>query len=630
MSSSDSSIYTTLKSYWGYDSFRFDQEEIISGVIAGHDTLAVLPTGAGKSLCYQLPGLMFDGLTLVVSPLIALMKDQIAGLRDKGIKANGVYSGQTKRTQDIILDNAIYGQEKFLFVSPERTQSHLFRTRFQKMNVSLVAVDEAHCISEWGHDFRPEYRLLSEIREIHKVPFLALTATATPKVIKDIIANLKLDPVKKYISSPTRPNLSYNVVYTENKSTQVSDLTHETLRNCIIYANTRKACESVTRMLIAQSKKATFYHGGMEKKDRESAVKNWNKDPANIMVATKAFGMGIDKPDVRMVLHYDLPLSLEAYVQEAGRAGRDGQHSDVIVLYNRTDINKQSKKVEENYPEYDYIKDIYAKLAVSFEVAAGRTDIEFYSFNLPQFAQKYNLKKIKLFNALKILHQEELIFLSDAILHPSLLKLDEQATKSLLKNPSLSPSMKDFLLLILRMYENLFLDKIVIDEKQIAQHFSKPIGKVKDGLKWLDRNGIGNYKPAFDGHTIAFGEFRYRSEELPMNLDAYQARKSKFMADLESIHDYMATDTCRQRVISAYFGFETEDCKICDNCIHKYESEPHELRKGVFDLLNKRELTISQLFGKFKVGNRKTLELILAEMEQEREINIRNSIIRLS
>ncbi len=624
-------IHQVLKKYWGYDSFRSTQEQIITKVANGHSCLGVMPTGAGKSICYQVPGLLHEGVTLVVSPLIALMKDQISSLKDKGIKAVGIYSGQTKRTQDILLDNAIYGDVKFLFVSPERLRTHLFRERFKKMNVSFVAVDEAHCISEWGHDFRPEYRMIADLKEIKPdLTFLALTATATKSVVEDICLNLNIKKEQALVSSPIRTNLSYGVVRVDSKKELIASLVKGQQGCIIIYVNTRKATKELERYLYERGQPSMAYHGGMNKKDRDKVSEAWTKGEISVIVATKAFGMGIDKADVRKVIHYNVPQSLEAYVQEAGRAGRDGHSAEAILLYNPADLQKFDKLINESFPSIDYIRDIYGKISKHLKVASGPTEIEFYPFYIADFCHKNNLKKNVVANTLKSLHQAEVLFLSEAILHPSQLHLKEGECKALLRNPKLSKRMQEFVKLLLRTYEGLFMDFAVIDEFHLAKKFQVDKTKILAALQWLQKKDIAIYRPTYEGHTISFNEYRYRKKDLPIDEKAYANRKKRMTSSIDAILAYIKNDKCRQQQIASYFSFDEEPCQVCDHCIEgNLEISKYQLKSSIENILGGESLTLLELYGRFKIGEKKAVEDILSDMEAERELNIKGNKLEL-
>ena len=625
-------IHKVLKKYWGYDEFRSSQEEVITQIVGAKSCLGVMPTGAGKSICYQVPGLLLEGVTLVVSPLIALMKDQIEGLKKRGISAVGIYSGQNKRTQDILLDNAIYGDTKFLFVSPERLRTHLFKERFRKMNVNLVAIDEAHCISEWGHDFRPEYRMIADLREIHPhLNFLALTATATKTVVDDICNNLGIPKDQAFVASPIRTNLSYGVVRIDSKKELTANLVKGQEGCIIIYVNTRKASKEIERYLREHGLNCMAYHGGMNKKDRDKVSEAWLEGKTKIIAATKAFGMGIDKADVRKVIHFHVPQSLEAYVQEAGRAGRDGQPAEAILLHNASDLLKFDKLINESFPTIEYIRDIYGKIGKYLNVASGPTDLEFYPFYMADFCNKHSLRKNVVANALKSLHQAEVLFLSEAILHPSQLHLKEGACKALLKNPELSVRMQEFVKLLLRTYEGLFMDFAVIDEFHLSKKFQVDKTKITAALHWLNKRNIAIYRPSYEGHTISFNEYRYRTVELPIDEQAYAIRRKRMTSSIDAIINYIKKEDCRQKQIAEYFSFKESACHICDHCLEKLSNKStYTLKSKVEKILGRESLTVLELYGRFRVGDRKALEEILTDMEAERELSISGNKLKLT
>ncbi len=620
-----------LEKYWGYTGFRYSQEAIITNILSGLDVIGVLPTGAGKSLCYQVPGMCLPGLTLVISPLIALMKDQIHSLKARKIKASGLFSGQYRREQDIILDNAVYGDQKFLFVSPERLKTEIFIERVKKMNVSLIAVDEAHCISEWGHDFRPEYRRIAEIRQLlPEVTMIALTATATVEVIEDIVENLELRDPERYIHSPVRKNLSYNVLNTEAKKEYLAQYIKNTKGSKIIYVNTRKQSKEIERLIKERGINCKAFHGGMNQKERETIISAWNANEVKVMVATKAFGMGIDKPDVRLVLHHSPPQTLESYVQEAGRAGRDGNTAHSITLYNRGDLAKLHKKIEETYPSIDFLKEIYKKVCQYLKVAQGPCQTEFYPFYLEKFCQNYELPKFKTFNALKNLHKFEIVYLSEAILHPSRLRLRENNVKVLLSNPNLSPKMKAFIQVLLRSYEGLFLDYTVIDEHTISRKNNLQKNQIISALQWLQKRAVADYLPSYQGHTISFREYRYNSEEIPVNQDLYKRRKAALVESIKSMENFLQTSKCRQLEIASYFGFEEEDCRVCDNCTHRYEAPSQTtIMQRITEHLSAKELSLIEIYSKFPIGIRADIKEALTHMEAEREIALQSGKLKL-
>ena len=622
-----------LKRFWGFDEFRMGQDKIIQSVLDQKDCLVIMPTGGGKSLCYQIPGLCMDGLTLVISPLIALMKDQIEGLKKKNIKAVGLYSGQTKSQQDIILDNAVYDKNiKFLFVSPERLKSKLFLGRLEKMKIALIAVDEAHCISEWGHDFRPEYRQIADIKPLLKsaVPIIALTATATHLVKEDILSNLKLENPAIFVTSPVRQNLKYNILYSESKKEMLYRLVKKMTGSQIIYSNTRKSAMEIQRYFQNGNIPCNAFHGGMKKKDRDNVIEAWNKNETKLIVATKAFGMGIDKSDVRQVIHYNPPQSLEAYVQEAGRGGRDGQSASATILYNNGDLARLKRQLEETVPPLEYLKDTYKRICQDLNVATGSCDTEFYPFYINEFCAKHKQGKYKVANALKLLHQSEIIYLSDAIRHPSRLRVFEGPIKQLLSNPNLSIKMNHLIRLILRTYEGLFLASTIVDEKQLSKKLNEPVKSVQKALLWLHEKNIVEYNPNFEGHTISFMEYRYRSSQLPINIGLYENKKLRMQNALDSILEYLSTKDCRQVIISKYFGFLETACESCDNCYSRFESmDNNQIRHKIYQTLQNGPTELEDVLAGYEVGHRKSIINILQGMLADSEISRKGSTLRI-
>jgi len=409
-----------LIKYWGYSSFRPLQEQIIDSVLAGQDALALMPTGGGKSICFQVPSLISEGVCIVITPLIALMKDQVSQLDKRGIKAVAIFSGMNLREIDIALDNCVYGDKKFLYVSPERLETEMFQERIKKMNVSLIAVDEAHCISQWGYDFRPSYLRIAEIKDIlPNVPILALTATATPTVVEDIQDKLLFSKRNVFKMSFERTNLSYQVEYSEDKYNRLLKYIDANPGSAIIYVRNRRKTKEIATFLLNNKYSCHFYHAGLTTEERDRKQKEWISSKVRIMVSTNAFGMGIDKADVRLVVHMDVPDSLEAYFQEAGRAGRDGNSALAVLLYHRSDVMDLDRNFEMKYPEIDFIKDIYNVLGNYFQLAVGSGAGESYEFVLADFIKMYNLNPLLTYNSIKYLEKEGYLFLSEAISRPS-------------------------------------------------------------------------------------------------------------------------------------------------------------------------------------------------------------------
>ncbi len=607
-----------LKKYWGYDQFRPGQSEIIEQVVQARDTLGILATGSGKSICYQIPGLIIDGVTIVISPLIALMKDQIDGLKKRSIKAEGLFSSMPHRTQDIILDNVAYGDIKFLFISPERIKNRLFQERIKKFNVGLIVVDEAHCISEWGHDFRPDYRKISNLREQlnKRVPLLALTATATNKVKDDIVESLKLSDPFLYVSSPIRDNIAYYVLYTESKLSLIrSVLKSNQGQAAIIYVSSRRRSLEIEKQLKAYGIRVAAYHGGMSAKLRSEISNAWADGSLDCIVATKAFGMGIDKADVRFVFHYDLPDTLEGYVQEAGRAGRDQKSSKAILLFNNATHSKLKKRLEESMPSKEYIEQVYHSLCRYLKVPIGVIEDQLFPYNHKQFCEHINESSFLVFQSLKFLDHSQIIKYSDNLNQPSKLMLKEVAVKKLLQHEKVSDKMKSFVKLLLRSYEGVFVSFIQIDEDKIAYHFEQSRDKVIEALNWLTQRECAFYKPKQTGVFIDFLTFR-RPKGSVIDHELYKVLNDRALKANQSLSHYVKTSSCRQVLISAYFGFADEKpCGLCDNCQTNYENRDISTTVELYTSLNINKVSeLSSLFDlKVKAEVIKALSILESE-----------------
>ncbi len=617
-----------LRRYWNYSTFREGQQDVILSICEGHDTLAVLPTGGGKSICYQLPALYKDGLTIVVSPLISLMKDQILSLKNKNIQAEALMSGQTYRQQDIILDNAVHGKYKLLYVSPERLKTQLFRSRYAKMQISLIAVDEAHCISEWGHDFRPEYRRIAELKEIHPdVPTIAVTATATNQVQDDIIENLQFSKShKSFKKSPLRKNLSYQVINTEDKPSTLSNIL-KTKKNqySLVYVPSRKMTVELQRLLTNYGIRTEAYHGGLNNKLRSQISQEWIDGRISCIVATKAFGMGIDKSNVRRVIHYQIPDTIESYVQEAGRAGRDGDYSECIIFYNPADSLKAKNKLEDIFPEKEFIKEVYKNLCLFFGVGSGLAEDRYYVLNHVKFCQNYNTPLFKTVNAIKILHKAGIINVSEGFFEPSRLKLEEFMVKKLLDEESVSPKLKSFVKLLLRNYEGLFFDFTAIDETLVAQKFQSKRTEVIKGLEWLDQYKYAKYNPSEEGSAIHFSDYRTNSDKIEIPVDVYDRLKEMHIKALNRMIDYIEWESCRQSFISSYFGFRSnEDCGNCDRCTHiKEDVTQDNLEDDIIAAIRSmKPAKLQQLYSSLNKYNPDSINKALQSLESERRISI--------
>lgn len=563
------SYLETLKKYWGFDSFRPKQLEIIQQAAKGNDVLAILPTGGGKSLCFQVPSMMKEGICIVVSPLIALMKDQVENLKKRGIKALAVYSGMMFREIDITLDNAIYGDYKFLYVSPERLRTELFRVRASKMNVNYIVVDEAHCISQWGYDFRPDYLQIKEIRAIFPgVPVIALTATATPSVSEDIMRQLGFKKDNLIVSGFERPNLSYSVRKAENKLGQLLKVCNGVPGSAIVYVGKRKNAEDVAGFLNANGIDAAAYHAGMNRDVRTSIQDEWKHGKKRIIVSTNAFGMGIDKPDVRFVCHYEMPSSPEAYFQEAGRAGRDGKKAYAVMIWNDTDIARLRQINKTAYPPLDYIKEVYQKvfqfLKIPYEEGAGVS----MKFDLEKFAREFHLHSATAYYAVKYIEMAGKWTLIEELDVPS--KVNVLVGRDELYGIQLGSVETDtFLKVLMRMYTGLFSGYISIDEEKIAKfgHYS-PLA-VAEKLRKLSNKGIIKYIPKFRSPLLNFNEERIYEKNLRLPQKDYDDRVGRALERSETMIKYVTeNDICRSQMLLAYFGQkESKPCGICDVCL---------------------------------------------------------------
>lgn len=574
-----------LKQVFGFDSFRPLQEEIIASVLSGKDTLALLPTGAGKSLCYQMPGLAMEGICLVVSPLIALMKDQVDGLHAKGIKAHAVYSGMHKREVDRTLDNSIYGDYKFLFVSPERLKSELFIERFKQMNVAMIVVDEAHCISQWGYDFRPQYLEIASIREFHpKVPVLALTATATPKVAEDIQVKLEMKNQAVFSSTFARVNLSFSVRLVENMLEKGVEVLSRIPGSAIWYVRSRQMTHQISKSLAQLGFTAGAYHAGIPVKERDVVQKKWMDGLVRVMVCTNAFGMGIDKSDVRIVLHSDLPENLESYYQEAGRAGRDGKKSFAVLMSNEQDFEKLMNRAALVYPPIDFVKRVYQCLANHFQLAVGSKVNESLDFDWGNFARIYNLGVLEAFYGLKVLEEEGFIAMSESYYSPSRVHflVESHALYQIqIAYIKLDPVIK----ILLRTYGgNLFAEYIKINEAALAKALSISEDELIRRLNQLDEMDLLDYDKRKDKPQIFFLTPRYDAGKLPLNISRINERRAQTLENAQVILKYAHQhEMCRMEFVQQYFGEkETLPCGICDICLKRKKNENPILSENKF------------------------------------------------
>tara|TARA_B100000787_G_scaffold7955_1_gene5948 strand:- start:10197 stop:12083 length:1887 start_codon:yes stop_codon:yes gene_type:complete len=584
-----------LQKYWGHTSFRSSQQEIIEAVLNKRDVVALLPTGAGKSLCYQIPALIKEGVCLVISPLISLMKDQTQQLENKGIKALTIKSNATVDEIVTLFDNLKYGQYKFLYLSPERLQSEFILQKIKEISVNLIAIDEAHCISEWGHDFRPSYRLIDKIREILPgINMIALTATATKKVLKDIVENLELQNVAIFKNSFCRDNLAYQVVSQENKLGKLEQIFKKNPYPTIIYVNTRKKTEDISNFINSKGYSSTFYHGGMSVNDKSNAFDLWMKEEKLIIVATNAFGMGIDKPNVKIVVHLDLPSSLENYVQEAGRGGRNGEKSFAVILQNENDIITYKRKTIDNIPTVKEIKEVHQKLYQYFQIAIGEHIETPFDFNFLIFCNKYKLKHNKTSNIFQILKKNRIVEISPKFNQKSTI-IFTISSKQLINynfNSNFSKKLIDFLL---RSYGGVFQKEIKINEFDIAKRTQTNSIRIKEELKKLEESDILSYKEVGSNEELIF--LLPREDDKTINrvsktIQNYLTQQIKKTEELISF--IRNNNVCRSIQLLKYFGEEINvKCNICDVCISQKNNNSKDLQQHIIALF-KEQKEISQ------------------------------------
>ncbi|MCB0662871.1 MAG: RecQ family ATP-dependent DNA helicase [Saprospiraceae bacterium] len=612
-----------LKKYWGYDAFRPQQAEIIESVIKGKDTLALLPTGGGKSICFQVPALLQEGICIVISPLIALMKDQVDQLQKRNIPAAAIHSGLSYREIDILFDNAVHGALKFLYLSPERLQTEMARERIAQMNVNLVAIDEAHCVSQWGYDFRPPYLEIATLREIiPKVPFLALTATAVPEVVKDIQDKLCFSQENVFQSSFERKNLAYVVLHEENKLVKLAEILRNVKGSAVVYARNRRQTKEVAIDLQRKKIVADFYHAGLDHKERANKQSNWITGKTRVMVATNAFGMGIDKADVRSVVHLDLPDSLEAYFQEAGRAGRDGKKAFAVLLYEEVDKDNLKENYTVSFPSLSQIRQIYRALGSYYQLAVGGGEGQSYDFNIIEFARNYKLDVLTSLNALKILEQDGWLYLSEAVYTPSRarIKVDREALYDFqLRNKKLDGTLKA----LMRAHTGVFSHLVKISEQKLAGFAKIDPTLFSKQLTLLEKEGIIEYFPQKDSPQLTFLKERVNAEDLTIDQEKYNFRKQRARERMDAVIDYCETPRCRNQMLLQYFGEENaKPCGICDVCLGRTESDisPDDLerlKQKIIYLLRREPLTEIQIIGSFHPNKQEKVFTALTYLLEE-------------
>ena len=617
-----------LRKYWGFDSFRKNQDEIVNSVINGHDTFALLPTGGGKSICFQVPGIARDGVCLVISPLIALMQDQVESLKKKGIKAYAINSTNSRREIDIILDNAKYGDIDFLYVSPERLKTDLFLARFRQMKIGLIAIDEAHCISQWGHDFRPPYLDIHELREIHpNVPMIAVTATATQRVKKDIEQFLKLKNPNYFESDFSRANIAYEVYEVENKHAAILKACKLFKGNTgIVYCQTRRSTKEIAKLLIAHNFSAGVYHGGMTAKERTEKMQLWLNNHIKIIVATNAFGMGIDKPDVRFVLHYEIPNNIEAYYQEAGRAGRDGMAARTMAFFKDDDVSYMKGMLERQFPPVEFIKSVYRAMCNHFSIAIGSGMNESYGLDLKDFVSKYNFEPMSAFNALKILALNGSIVLNEAVFHPTKIKfLVENKTlySFQLKNEKYDPLIS----ILSRSYPGIFSNYFAIDEFKLSQRLKIYKNELKKQLTYLETHGIIDISWQSELPQVVFLHERLPDDYMRIEKEVYDTRKEVANEKLRRMIQFLRTPTCRSILLLDYFGQKGLPCGICDICKASKSSDydSSELTANISSLLSDHDaLSLDELAQNLRMRDTDFLRKVLHFMIEEGLIKYQN------
>lgn len=619
-----------LKQYWGFDSFRGIQEDIINSIGNGQDTLGLMPTGGGKSITFQVPTLAMPGLCLVITPLIALMKDQVRNLRDRGIKAAAVYSGMTREEIVITLENCIFGNYKFLYISPERLETEIFQAKLHYMKVSLIAIDESHCISQWGYDFRPAYLKIAEIRKLlPDTPILALTATATPEVVKDIQSKLTFRKENVFRMSFERKNLAYVVRRTENKGEELLHILESVGGAAIVYTRSRGKTKETALFLNENGITATFYHAGLNNDIKDERQKAWQNDKCRVMVATNAFGMGIDKPDVRLVIHIDFPDSPEAYFQEAGRAGRDGNKAYAILLYAQSDKAVLKKRISDTFPDKEYVRRVYEDINYYYQMPMGEGKGRVFAFNIDEFCRNFKHFPIQADSALKMLARAGYLEYTDeqdnnsriifTLRRDELYRIHENNadTENLIRN-------------ILRLYTGVFSDYAYINEETLALRTGITRQQVYETLVLLTKRHILHYIPGKKTPYIIYTQERQDTRHIRLTREVYEDRKESYVRRIKAMIEYAeANDKCRSRMLLRYFGEKNENnCGQCDVCIAKRQSdlrqtEFSDIGNRIRSLLSASPLTPHELMEQLRDESqehvKKVLSYLLAEEKLRQE-----------
>lgn len=621
-----------LKQYWGFDDFRGIQQEIINSIGSGKDTLGLMPTGGGKSITFQVPALAMEGVCIVVTPLIALMKDQVSNLRMRGIMATAIYSGMSRNEIISALENCILGDYKLLYVSPERLSTPIFQQKLRHMKVSFITVDEAHCISQWGYDFRPAYLSIADIRKLlPSAPVLALTATATPEVIEDIQECLGFREKNVFRMSYERSNLTYVVRKTSDKEKELIHILNSVKGSAVVYTRSRRGSQDIAKLLQQNGFSATYYHAGLEHATKDERQSLWKRDEIRIMVATNAFGMGIDKADVRLVIHMDCPDSIEAYFQEAGRAGRDGRQSWAVLLYNGHDATKLKRRIPDTYPEKEYICNVYEKLAYFYQMAMGFGGGTTHTFDIGEFCRSFKLFPTLVDSSLKILHNAGYIeYETDPDTVARMRFLLERNELYLLDN--LSPNEENIITVLLRTYSGLFVDYTYIDESLIAQKSGLQQNQVYLILRNLSRRNIIHFIPQRKMPYITYRKDRVEMEYIVLSEHVYENRKEQMSKRIDAMIRYAENEeTCRSRQLLSYFGEEnSNDCKRCDVCNNKRgedKSATIDAEDAILELLEDGQLHNLSEMNKI-VLPKTILENGLRKLLEKEKVEVVNSKIQ--
>ena len=626
-----------LKQYWGYDSFRDLQEEIITSIGEGKDTLGLMPTGGGKSITFQVPALAQEGICIVITPLIALMKDQVQNLRKREIKALAIYSGMTRQEILTALENCIFGNYKFLYISPERLDTEIFRTKLRSMKVSMITVDESHCISQWGYDFRPAYLKIAEIRELlPEVPVLALTATATPEVVTDIQARLKFREGNVFRMSFERKNLAYIVRKTDNKTKELLYILQRISGSAIIYVRNRRRTKEITELLMNEGITADFYHAGLDNAVKDLRQKRWQSGEVRVMVATNAFGMGIDKPDVRIVLHLDLPDSPEAYFQEAGRAGRDGEKAYAVILYSKSDKTTLHKRVVDTFPNKEYILNVYEHLQYYYQMAMGDGFQCIREFNLEEFCRKFKYFPVPVDSALKILTQAGYLEYTDEQDNSSRILFTIRRDE-LYKLREMGKEAEALIQSILRSYTGVFTDYAYISEESLAVRTGLTRQQIYNILVTLTKRRIVDYIPRKKTPYIIYTRERLELRFLHIPPSVYEERKARYEARIKAMEEYVTTENiCRSRMLLRYFGEKNEhNCGQCDVCLSKRatdnlsEESYEEVKRQILDLLSHSPLTPAETADQIK-AEKEDIGQVIRYLLDEGELKMQDGMLHIS